>query len=78
MLFLSFTTNTYTTILTIVELAVALLTVDDVKTVGDVSHHVTHFKVEPLGVLGRISIRIQYEVIFMSTEEKRIKFLSYS
>lgn len=75
MLFLSLTTkHTYTTLLTIVELAVALLTVDDVKAVGDISHHVTDFKVEPLGVLGRISIRIQYEVIFISIEEKRILF----
>ncbi len=67
--------HAHTTLLTIVELAVALLTVDNIKTVGDVCHHVTDFKVKPLGVLGTVNISIQYEVIFISTEEKRKKTL---
>lgn len=66
-------THTHTAFLTIVELAVALLTVDDIKTVRDVCHHITDFKVKPLGVLGTVSIRIQYEVIFTSEQEKRRK-----
>lgn len=66
-----YNTQAHTTLLTVVELAVALLTVDDVKTIGDVCHHVTDFKVKPLGVLGAVSIRIQYEVIFISTQERR-------
>lgn len=51
---------------TIVKLAVALLTVDDIKTVGDISLHVADFKVEPLCMLGTVNICIQYEVIFIS------------
>lgn len=51
---------------TIVELAVALLTVNYIKTVGDVSLHVADFKVEPLCMLGTVNICIQYEVIFIS------------
>lgn len=51
---------------TIVELAVALLTVNYIKTVGDVSLHVADFKVEPLCMLGTVNICIQYEVILIS------------
>ena len=64
-------TQKHTALLTVVELTVTLLTVDNIKTVGGVCHHITDFKVEPLAVLGTVSIRIQYEVIFISTQEKR-------
>lgn len=67
-------TETHTTLLTVVELAVALLAIDDIKTIGDACHHVADFKVKPLGVLGAVSVRIQYEVILVSTQEKRIDF----
>lgn len=64
-------TNTQTGLLTIVELAVALLTVDNIKTVGDFRHHVADFKVEPLGVLATVNICIQYEVIFIPIQQKQ-------
>lgn len=64
--------HTHTNHLTIVVLAVALLTVDDIKTVWDTRCHVTNFKVKPLGMLGRVNIWIQYEVIFISRREEKI------
>lgn len=64
-------THTHTNHLTIVELAVALLTVDDIKTVWDIGCHVTNFKVKPLGMLRRVNIWIQYEVIFISRREEK-------
>lgn len=68
-------THTHTNHLTIVELAVALLTVDDIKTVWDIGCHVTNFKVKPLGMLRRVNIWIQYEVIFISRREERTLLL---
>lgn len=42
--------------LTIVELAVGLLTVDDVETVGCSNTHPAHLKVEPLVVVITVNV----------------------
>ena len=55
--------------LTIVELAVGLLAVDDVETIGNAGGHVADLKVKPLGVNGAVGVCIQDEVIFVSVSE---------
>lgn len=61
-------------LLTIVELTVALLTIDDIEAIWDACLHVADFKVKPLSMLWTVCIRIQYKVIFISIhEEKRGK-----
>jgi hypothetical protein len=50
--------------ITVIELAVLLLAVDDVESIWQVSLHVADFKVEPLMVFGRIHVWHQDQVIF--------------
>ena len=46
-----------------VELAVELLAVDDVEAVVDVRLHVRHLEVEPLVMVVRVDVRVQYQVV---------------
>ena len=46
-----------------VELAVELLAVDDVEAVVDVRLHVRHLEVEPLVMVVRVHVRVQYQVV---------------
>ena len=46
--------------LTVVELAVGLLTVDDVEAIGDSNAHAAHLKVEPLVVMVTVDVRVQH------------------
>lgn len=48
---------------TVIELAVGLLAVDDVKAVRDGSPHPAHPKVEPLLVLGAANVSVDQQVI---------------
>lgn len=73
----SICTQTHSRRLTVVELTVALLTVDDIKTVGDVCLHITDFKVKPLSMLGTVGVCVQYEIIFKPTREQRGDVCSY-
>jgi len=57
--------------LTEVELAVDLLTVDDVELVRHASVHVAELKVEPLVVVVRIHIAVYYQVILVLTHLDR-------
>lgn len=52
--------------LTVVELAVWLLTVDDVEAVGGPHAHAAHFKVEPLVVVITVNIRVQDQIVLKS------------
>lgn len=49
--------------LTIVELAVWLLTVDDVEAVGGPHAHTAHLKIEPLVMVITVNIWIQDKII---------------
>ena len=49
----------------IVELAVWLLTVDDVEAIGHSRFGVSHFEVEPLVVMGGVDVSIEQEIIFV-------------
>ena len=57
--------------LTEVELAVDLLTVDDVELVRHASVHVAELKVEPLVVVVRVHIAVYYQVILVLTHLHR-------
>ena len=46
-----------------VELAVELLAVDDVEAVVDVCLHVRHLEVEPLVMVVRVHVGVQYQVV---------------
>lgn len=54
--------------LTIVELAVGLLTVDNIEAVGSSNTHAAHLKVEPLVVMITVDVWIQHKVILISEE----------
>ena len=54
--------------LTVVELAVWLLTVDDVEAVDCSNTHTAHLKIEPLVVVITVDIRVQHKVILISAE----------
>lgn len=54
--------------LTVVELAVWLLTVDDVEAVDSSNTHTAHLKIEPLVVVITVNIRVQHKVILISGE----------
>ena len=54
--------------LTVVELAVWLLTIDDVEAVGSSNTHAAHLKVEPLVVVITVDVWIQHKVILVSGE----------
>lgn len=54
--------------LTVVELAVWLLTVDDIEAVGGPNTHAAHLKVEPLVVMITVDVWIQHKVILVSKE----------
>lgn len=58
---------------TIVELAVWLLTVDDVEAVGGPHAHPAHLKVEPLVMVIAVNIWIQDKIILEPVEEKMHK-----
>ena len=53
--------------LTKVELAVDLLTVDDVELVRHAGVHVAHFEVEPLVMVVRVDVAVEYQVILIVT-----------
>lgn len=53
---------------TIVKLAVGLLEVDDVETVGDSGPHAAHLEVKPLLVLGAVHIRVDQQVVLKPAE----------
>lgn len=59
--------------LTIVELAVWLLTVDDVEAVGGPHAHTAHFKIKPLVMVITVNIWIQDKVILKPVERKKHK-----
>lgn len=54
--------------LTIVELTVWLLTVDDVEAVDSSNTHTAHLKIEPLVVVITVDIWVQHKVILISGE----------
>ena len=62
--------------LTEVELAVDLLTVDDVELVRHASVHVAELKVEPLVVVVRVHIAVYYQVILVLTHLDRFSTLT--
>lgn len=53
--------------LTIIKLAISLLTVDDIKAIGHACPHVGHLKVEPLMMVVAVDVRVQDQVIFILT-----------
>ena len=50
-----------------VELTVQLLTVDNVKPVRNIGHHVRDLEVEPLVMMIHVDVRVQYQVILVIT-----------
>jgi hypothetical protein len=56
-------------VLTVVELAVGFLTVDDVEAIGHVCRHTADLEIEPLVVLGAVGVRVQDQIVLV-TEEK--------
>lgn len=59
--------------LTIIVLAVCLLTVDDVEAVSSSNTHAAHFKVEPLVVVISVDVGIQHKVILISGQKTQQK-----
>jgi hypothetical protein len=57
--------NVRRTCITIIKLAVLLLTVHNIEHVRNISFHVAHFKIKPLMMMGGVNIRHQDEVILI-------------
>lgn len=63
----------HSVLLTVVELAVGLLTVDDVEPVADGRLHSADLKVEPLVVIGGVCVGVQDQVILMPQRKSKQK-----
>ena len=58
--------------LTVIKLAVGLLTVDDVEAVVRPNVHPAHLKIEPLVIVVTVDVRVEHQVVLVPSHNETL------